>query len=188
MTVVPHSSVAAFFHEVVTEALSEAQVEATEGAEYYLVSLLGEFARARLPDEALSLKLVQPQPDPAKRVEALKQVGDTTLYITGLFAPSLHNALVDADYYINLGEAAYRELGSRLSGHSSIGEIYAELAAKFPRFVDVLNLVRQQLDLASSDVVTLYEQWLVSRSQWVEQRLRAMGVLVGGDSDQEYLQ
>ena len=187
MDVIPHTSIDEFFHEVVLDALERAQVEATEATEYYLVSLLGAFATSRLPDEPLSLKLVQSQSDPAERVKALKEVGDTSLYLTGFFGASLGRQLVGADFYMNLGEAAYRELAQRLSGPSSVGDIYNELAAKFPRFVDVLIEVRNQVDFTGGDTVKLYEQWLATRSDWVERRLRGMGILVSGGS-KEYLQ
>ncbi len=180
MDLTTHSSVDEFFHTVLVEALERARVEATEGTEYYLVGLLGEFTKARISDESLSLMLLQSRDNPGERVRALKEVGDTSLYVSGFFAASFERRLVDAGYYMNLGEAAYRELSHRLSGSSSIGEIYRELAAKFPRFVDVLGEVRKQVDCGSSDVVALYEQWLATRSEWVEQRLRALGVLVDG--------
>lgn len=182
MDLTTHVSVDEYFHEVIVEALERTCVRATEGAECYLVNLLGEFIKARLPDEPLSIKLARAQSNPAERVKTLKEVGDTTLYVTGFFAASLERRLVDATYYRNLGEAAYGELARRLQGNSSIGEIYGELAAKFPRFVDVLAEVRKQVDCASADVVSLYEQWLATRSEWVEHRLRALGVMVSDDS------
>ncbi|WP_045119683.1 hypothetical protein [Haliangium ochraceum] len=186
MDLTHHSSIESFFREVVMDALERAQVAATEATECYLVNLLGAFATTPIPDEPLSMKLVRAQGDPAERVKALKEVGDTTLYMTGFFGASLdRRGLVKPDYYMNLGEAAYGELASRLHGarSSSIGETYRELAAKFPRFVDVLGEVRKQVDFTGGDVVKLYEQWRETRSEWIEKRLRAMGVFVQADSD-----
>ncbi|WP_428265283.1 hypothetical protein [Haliangium sp.] len=183
-----HSSVESFFHDVVTEALDRAQVEATEATEYYLVGLLGAFVTGRISDEPLSLKLARASGDPAARVQALKEVGDTSLYVTGFFGNSLdRRGLVDASYYIGLGEAAYCELARRLPGPSSVGSIYRELAAHFPRFVDVLTEVRRQVDFTGGDVIKLYEQWQETRSEWVERRLRGLGVLVQ-DDDSGYVQ
>lgn len=184
MGVVLTSSVEEFFHQVVTEALQTQRVSAAEPTECYLVALLGEFTKTRITDEPLSLKLVSTEQDPAERVRTLKEVGDTTLYVAGFFAESLERKLIDADYYIGLGEAAYGELGERLSRNgSSVGELYNELAAKFPRFVDVLAEVRSRVDFAGSDVVKLYEQWMSTRSEWLERRLRSMGMLVGSTKD-----
>lgn len=188
MDLTTHASVEEYFHEVIVEALDRICVEATESVECYLVSLLGEFTKGRITDEPLALKLARSQSNPAERVKTLKEVGDTTLYVTGFFAASLERKLVDADYYMSLGKAAYRELAHRLSGSSSVGDVYQELSAKFPRFVDVLAEVRKQVDFATKDVVKLYEQWLTTRSEWIERRLRALGVLVGDTRDSGYLQ
>jgi hypothetical protein len=176
--VVPHASVDAFFHEVLTDALESMKVAATEPAGWYLVSLLGDFTRARLPDEPLSLKLAHSvSADPGERVKTLKEVGDTSLYVAGFFAESLSRKLVDADYYIGLGRGAYAELAGRM-GAGSITEVYRELAEGFPGFVEVLAEVRRRVDFAGADIMKLYEQWLRTRDEWIEKKLRALGVLV----------
>ena len=64
-------------------------------------------------------------------------------------------------------------------------EVYEELSGKFPRFVDVLAEVKSHTTFLGQDVVRLYEEWLRTRSDWVENRLRALGVLVQGSSDPE---
>ncbi len=179
MDVTPHASVSEFFQEVIAEALERRAVDASEPTENYLVGLLGDFTHARITDEPLSLKLAAAEP--GERVRALKEVGDTTLYMSGFFAESLRRGMVAADYYIGLGEAAYRELAVRLSG-SSIRSVYEELSAKFPSFVDVLAEVSRTFQFAGADVVKMYEHWLATRDEWIEHRLRGLGVLVKGPS------
>jgi hypothetical protein len=177
MEIVAHASVDEFFYEVLTDAMESVHVSATQPAGWYLVSLLGEFTHARLPDEPLAVKLAQAQIAlPAERVKALKEVGDTSLYVAGFFAESLSRKLVDADYYIGLGRGAYAELAGRLGG--SLTDVYRELAEDFPGFVEVLAEVRRRVDFAGADVVKLYEQWLRTRDAWIEKKLRALGVLV----------
>lgn len=177
-----HASVDEFFHEVLEGALDRQGVEASEPTEFYLVGLLGDYAKARLPDGPLSLRLADTGTDAGERVRALKEVGDTSLYLTGFFAESLQRKLVGADYYKDLGQAAYRELAGRL-GSSGAAEVYDELSAKFPRFVDVLGEIRIKCDFFGKDVVRLYDQWKRTRSEWVEERLRALGVLVSGSDE-----
>jgi hypothetical protein len=184
MDVIAHASVDEFFHEVVTDALEALSLDATEPAEWYLVSLLGDFTRVRITDEPLALKLVgDPAAEPSQRVKQLKEVGDTSLYVSGFFSESLGRKLVDADYYIGLGSRAYAELAGRLGG--SLTEVYTELAEKFPRFVDVLAEVRKRTAInelgGSADVGRLYEMWLRTREEWIEKKLRALGVLVDVD-------
>jgi hypothetical protein len=169
-----------FFHEVVTEAIEQVDLDASEPASWYLVGLLGDMSRARLPDEPLGPKLAQPSADPAERVRTLKQVGDTSLYVAGFFAESLSRSLVDVDYYVGLGQSAFGQLARSLGTHT-IGEVYEELADKFPRFVDVLTEVRKKTDFATPDIGKLYEIWLRTRDEWIEKKLRALGVLVDPD-------
>jgi hypothetical protein len=177
MAVITHASVEGFFQEVLEGAMGRQGVQASESTEFYLVGLLGEYARARLPDEPLSLRLAETTgADAGERVRALKEVGDTSLYVAGFFAESLTRSLVDVDYYVGLGVSAYAQLAGRLGGN--LTQVYGELAEHFPDFVDVLGEVRRRVDFASADVVKLYEQWLRTRDAWVEKKLRTFGVLI----------
>ena len=182
MDVTLATSVDEFFHEVVTDALSAVDLDASEPAGWYLVGLLGDFTKARLTDEPLGLKLATPAEDAGERVRNLKQVGDTSLYVAGFFAESLTRSLVDVDYYVGLGQTAYTQLARSLGPRKSIGEVYEELAAKFPRFVDVLAAVRKRIAIAelnaTSDIGRLYEIWLRTRDEWVEKKLKQAGLLV----------
>ena len=185
MDVTLAASVDEYFHEVVTDALTAVDVDASEPASWYLVGLLGDFTKARLTDEPLGLKLAQQAQtsgDAAERVRNLKQVGDTSLYVAGFFAESLTRSLVDADYYIGIGQNAYLQLARSFGAGKSIGKIYEELAAKFPRFVDVLAEVRKRTTLAelgaTTDIGKLYEVWLRTREEWVEKKLKAAGLIV----------
>jgi hypothetical protein len=178
-------SVDAFFHEVVTDALATVDLDASEPAGWYLVGLLGEMTRARLTDEPLGPKLAQPAVDAGERVKTLKHVGDTSLYVAGFFAESLNRSLVDVDYYVSVGQTAYAQLARSLGANKTITEVYEELADKFPRFVDVLAEVRKRTAIAelgaTTDVGRLYEMWLRTRDEWIEKKLRALGVLVDVD-------
>src|SRR5262249_43632237 len=145
------------------------------------VGLLGEMTRTRLTDEPLGMKLAQPTADPGERVKTLKQVGDTSLYVAGFFAESLSRSLVDVDYYVGIGQTAYAQLARSLASRT-IGDVYEELAASFPQFVEVLAEVRKRTALnelgGTADIGKLYEMWLRTRDEWIEKKLRALGVLV----------
>lgn len=176
MDVTLAASVDEFFHEVVQDALETVHLTTSAPTEWYLVSLLGDFTRARITDQPLGMQLAEAPTEPGERVRRLKQVGDTSLYVSGFFSESLGRKLVDADYYASIGSTAYAELAGRLGG--SLTEVYRELAARFPAFVEVLGEVRRRVDFATSDITRLYEQWLRTRDAWVEKKLRSFGVLV----------
>lgn len=185
MDVTLAASVDEFFHEVVTDALSAVDLDASEPAGWYLVGLLGDMTRARLTDDPLGPKLATAQVEPAERVKTLKQVGDTSLYVAGFFAESLTRSLVGVDYYVGLGQSAYAQLAKSLGGKRTLTEVYEELSENFPKFVDVIAEVRKRTSLnelgATADVGRLYEMWLRTRDEWIERKLRAIGVLVDPD-------
>ena len=182
VTLSPARSVAEFFHEVLSAALRHQSVPASELTEFYLVNLLTEFTRGELDDEPLALKLAQAALEtPAVRARFLKEVGDTSLWVSGFFGDSLAHRLVAVDYYITLGEQAYATLAG-LNVMSRAGEtfagVYGELADKFPRFVDVLGEVSEKSALGSNrGLVHLYERWLRTRSEWLAQKLMAHGLI-----------
>lgn len=179
MAITPHATVEEFFHEVVVDALESQDVAVTEHTEFYLVGLLGEFTTVKLTDEPLAIKLVKSRDLSAdQRFRALKEVGDTTLYVTGFFAESFDRKIYDPEYYIGLGEAAYAELAGAPASSTRIARVYGELAEKFPRFVDVLQEVRDRVSFATADAAKLYDQWRRTRSEWIEKRMRAMGLIV----------
>lgn len=184
MDVTLAASVDEYFYEVVTEAMDAADLDASEPAGWYLVGLLGDFTTARLTDEPLGIKLVSPGRDAGDRVKTLKEVGDTSLYVAGFFAESLSRSLVDVDYYVGLGQSAYAQLARSLGAAPALTDVYEELAARFPEFVDVLALVRRKVNVAevnaTTDVQRLYEMWLRTRDAWVEKKLIAAGVIVNG--------
>jgi hypothetical protein len=181
------ASVDEFFHQVVTDALSVVDLEASEPASWYLVGLLGEMTRVRLTDEPLGPKLAQlpDNGDAGERVKTLKQVGDQSLYVAGFFSESLSRSLVDVDYYVGIGQSAYAQLARSLGGQKTLTEVYEELAEKFPKFVDVLAEVRKRTAISelngSQDIGKLYEIWLRTREEWIEKKLRSLGVLVDVD-------
>ena len=134
------TSIAEFFQDRIAEAIRNQGVDATTPTECYLVSLLPTSRRRHLTTSRWRSSWPRAVQSPDERVRQLKDVGDTSLYVSGFFADSLQRKLVDVDYYIQMGGAAYSELGALLSRqpHSAVfGEVYDELGAKFPRFVDV---------------------------------------------------
>lgn len=109
-------------------------------------------------------------------------MGDTSLYVSGFFSESLQRKLVDVDYYIQMGGAAYSQLARyfRSSPDSIVfGDVYGELGLKFGRFVDVLAEISETTMSGNQGLVHLYEKWLRTGSEWTERRLRAQGVIFG---------
>jgi len=158
---------------------------------FYIVNLLTYYTRAenlfagtepRVTCQPLALiyaQAVEAQ-SPEARQASLKRLGDLALVVAGLFSASLSRRLVDVDYYIAMGGAAYGFLADSSAG-SVRGKVFAavfgELAVKFQAFVDVLAEVSENSSLgARADVMRLYEVWLKTGSKRAAGKLRALGV------------
>ena len=172
-----------FFWGKLGEVLKERSVEVQPATEHYLVRLLSTRATQPVDDTPLALKLLAArEAHAAERRRQLREVGDTSLFVSGFWGESFSRRLVDVDYYIGLGGTAYGELarGTDTWGKDPHGSVYGELADKFARFVGVLAALSQYFMPASTpqDVLKLYEKYRATGSQWAQSRLAALGVLV----------
>lgn len=182
MGVLAHSSVEGFFHDVLSDAIEEQGLTASVATEGYLVNLLSEFAHNQVPDDPLTVKYAMAGEGEASRAVVLKEVGDTSLYVSGFFKESLKRRAVASEHYVDLGGAAYAQLADLFGSRSILGEVYDELAAGFARFVSVLGLVRSQLHI-EDNLEEVYKRWAVSPTPALEQQLRKFGVIVNDNND-----
>jgi len=171
-----------YFRELVESALHRQHLAAHELTSFYLVNLLSGFVNfdqstAVETDEALGVRFVKALGAAGVRQrDELRQVGDRSLFISGFFSDSLSRSLVDVDYYIQLGESAYGSLARR--GDAALGDVFDELSAKFPAFVDILCEVSERSALTSNtDLLRLYEKWLRTRSRRSGDLLVARGIV-----------
>ena len=149
-------------------------VAADDHTAYYVVNLLTLFARYEslyeqgkpgpgLQPVALLLAAAADSPHREARNALLRRAGDTSLFVAGFFGDGFARKLVDVDYYIDMGGAAYGRLSDNVRGTRegrAFGTVFAELAEKFRDFVDVLAEIRDSGRAAAIDVLRLYETWL----------------------------
>ena len=178
-----NASLSEYFQQAITRALRNQGVDTTEVVEFYLVRLLLDFARTPPDDEALAIKMCEGlQALPGPRAQKLRQVGDTSLFVSGFFPDSLNRSMVDVDYYIGMGEIAYGHLSRMLRPKAgALHDVFLELSDKFERFVRVLSEVSQDADDptgSSVSVLRLYEKYLKTGSRTVLEKLRRRGLLV----------
>jgi len=178
-----------FFHDVVDDAMRKKHVNATEAAEYYLVSLLADYARpdprsCEALERPLTLLLDEALHAPGQeRFERLRVLGDGVLYVSGFFAPHLETRGVEVRYVTQLGARAYDGAGKMLRGNGSDGapDLFFELAENFERFAELLSAVAEKLSLAaapsSTGLLKLYERWLKTGSETIGSELVGRGVL-----------
>jgi len=187
--IVAAGSVSEFFLEIVGDALKARKLEAPDGAQTYLVSLLSEYAK---PDERAEEPLERPLAflldealhtvEAGVRFDKLRALGDGILYACGFFGEHFEARGVDPSYVMGIGTTAYGAVSSmlRLPSEEPSFDIYGELSSKFDAFVDVLTdvadvTVAHGAATSPQQVLKLYERWLKTGSDRLAQALGAHG-------------
>jgi hypothetical protein len=184
-------SIQEFFKEAIDKALVHLAIQPNAATASYLVELLCNYAK--ITGEEFEQPLAPVLADARRSsleqsLGQLQRVGDQSLYMAGFFKDSLRKAELDLTYYVILGGTAYRKLSQVLQHHSSKTQLviaFSELGTHFARFVDVISYVKnkgdppsQQEGISSSEIGALYEEWLQTKSESLEQRLREAGMLI----------
>jgi hypothetical protein len=172
-------SLTEFFRDLLQGAMRTHEVRSSEPTEYYLVNLLERFAKPGPDWDARPLALDylesfhHPRP---QRMAALRRVGDTALFLSGVFMDNLERRAVSTDYYIGLGRVAYHQL-ARIAPpeRDAGGNVFGEISARFPDFVRVLSEVSfAEMFRGDVQTVRVYTRWLRTRgaqdAQWLLRR------------------
>ncbi len=179
-----------YFRELVTDAMGRQKVSAQPETEFYLVNLLNQFIKtdrlymrdadgsAREEPLALMVKEALEEQSTAAQTQRFKHIGDVSLYVGGYFQDSLNRKLVDVDYYIDMGGAAYQRVAARTAEEEILRAVYEELAAKFAAFVEVFADVSEKTTpRTEKDLLRLYELWVRTRSERAAKALQEAGIL-----------
>ena len=180
-----------FFHDSVQTALRKQRVDVDDHTEHYVVNVLTMFARSeelyestpegfRLKPLAHMLADASEASSPQQRDDALRRLGDVSLFVAGFFAQSFARKLIDIDYHIAMGGRAYGTLADNLRGSirgQAFAAVFLELAQKFQRLVDVLNEVAEMAHThTDKDILRLYEIWMKTGSPRAFAILQRLGV------------
>jgi hypothetical protein len=175
-------AIEAFFHDEVDRAFRDEGLPSGTLVEHYVVQLLTAYAARPIETTPLALRMAEAVDAPLReRRLKLRDIGDTSLYVSGFWGESLTDAAVDIDYYVEMGGSAYGELARGGPGWTGdpFGDVFAELARGFVRFVGALSLVSRRVALPATnqDIVRLYRRWQQTRSQTAAAQLAAIGVV-----------
>jgi hypothetical protein len=141
-----------FFRSELKSAFTEIGFETNENTEAYLAHLLEGFTRFDPQvdrdvgfSKPAAYLLCEAMNSPGeRRMEAYRRLGDASLFNCGFFSEHLTRRTVSAEYYRNVGQVAYQNLGDLMAHKNSGGmfqQIYHELAGKFDGFVEVLRFL-----------------------------------------------
>ena len=181
-----------YFKDLVERAVDRQGLHTSELSCYYIVQLLDSFiqlddSHAETPvasDGTLAEMICQALSSRgAKRLRLLRLTGDSALFVAGFFSDSLRALPSGVEYYVRMGGSAYAHAAAVSPRQTS--SLFNELAAKFVRFVDVLNEVSEESSLSKhrdDDLLRLYDRWLQTGSRRAEALLRSEGILLESGS------
>ena len=178
-----------FFRELLTLAIENQRTRVQQATELYLANLLSGFLHTEsllVRDEegtldrkplALMLKDALDEEGVA-RAQALRRLGDTSLFVSGMFSESLSSSLVDVGYAIAMGSRAYDALGDVAERHGrGARSLWDELSEKFSELVEVLNEVSDRtLSSSNAGLLRIYERWMRTGSARIATLLAEHGV------------
>lgn len=178
-----------FFEEQVEGAFQRLHFHPLPLSRHYLIDLLQHYlfsANLFPPDDetgkarrdTLAEMWLRAQNAPApQRLELLKKLGDSSLYISGFFGDSLARKVVDIDYYVDMGGVAYQALSATAADeHQS--QMFDEYARRFAEFVDVLTYISQSAMVQTNeDLLKLYDRYIATGSRLAEEQLAEKGLI-----------
>ena len=172
-------------YDLVRDGLVTQRVEVSDLTEHYLVSLLEAFVRTepgRL-SRALGPELLSTTGlEPALRYVKLKDVADTSLFVSGIFLDHVEAQLPATDYFFEIGSRAYLDLRELDEQACPAGDTYADtyqdLGQRFADFVGVLAYIAdKELFGTNEQRIGIYRRWLHSRNRRDEGRLVELGMI-----------
>ena len=172
-----------FFQEKITAAQAKNDVDLDRDVEFYLVALLCDFIQPaqRSPhlqqlDTPLALFLKDTLEAPEhEQPTRFRILGDLSLYVGGFFQESFNRRLIDVDYYIAIGSAAYYKTAAQVGNSSR--HVYEKLAHDFAVLVELVAEVAVIPDQSRAvDILATYDRWTRSNSQRLRQTLLELGI------------
>ncbi len=178
------------FSEAVKEACQTRKIKTEPDVEIYLVQLLRHYLDSKNLHRPLQDDTTEKQPETfaemyltavnlekPKNKELMRVVADKALYMTGFFAGSLQTKIVDIDYYIEIGSAAYSNLHS-WSKEDALSQVYKTFSHRFVEFVDVLNYISEKSIVQSDqNILSLYDRYMRTGSVLAREKLQMLGVV-----------
>ncbi len=178
------------FSEVVKEACTQRHVKTQPQIEAYLVQLLKYYLDSknlhRPPQEDSTEKPAQTfaemylqavNSETTKKKELMRTLADRSLYLTGFFSDYFQRKIVDIDYYVEIGSAAYQNL-STLTKEDTLSLVYSTFSKRFYEYVEVLNYISEKsLIQSDQNVLRLYDRYLRTGSDLAREKLTELGVV-----------
>ena len=135
-------------------------------------------AGKRKPNTLAELYLTAANAETHQKIELLKKLGDKSLYISGFFGDSLQRKIVDIDYYVNMGGAAYGTLSKAVDKQDPLRDVFETISKRFVDYVEALSYISQNSMISNNQsLLRLYDRYLQTGSTLAKEKLIEMGIV-----------
>ena len=173
-----------FFSDLVSDAVEKRRLEVPTMASSYLVQLLETYLlteNLRQSGTLAELYMKSFHVERQLRIDMLKKLGDSSLYIAGFFGDSLRRKIIDIDYYRDIGGSAYGNLASVVEDDLQ-AQIFKDFSLRFVDYVDILTYISQSAMIQTNqDLLRLYERYVATGSELAKDQLVEKGLLTNID-------
>ena len=150
LKIVIENDLQSYFFESLSRLNVHNKLELTTETIYYSSTILNRFSQTNelfdvqetgeIREKVLGLKLLElaEQPKVAQK-QTLKEVGDTSLCLCGIFNEYVDRKIVDSNYYRQIGAIAYGRLNSVEPNYLDIPNFYDRLAKEFDKVAMALK-------------------------------------------------
>lgn len=134
-----------FFKDRVESASRRVGVLLSVSLQFYLVNLLASLATKELPnfhEPVFNAFQSAVEALPGQKIKYYKDMGDSSLLISGVFPQVAIRRNVSIDYYVDMGQMGYygaKEVSEKVYRDYNFGELYGELGGRFKELKTVLR-------------------------------------------------
>ena len=130
------------WHALVNEAQASTRLVLNENTESYLVFLLMRFSQTtQLIESVVAVDFLDSMNTTGRRqIERLREVGDKSLLLCGLFPGMANKHHVGLNYFSDMGRAAYLTVGELQD--SALAPLYFQLSHQFTTMQQILQAMR----------------------------------------------
>lgn len=150
-----------YFSTLIDDTSKKLNISLEIDIKLYLVSLLEKYLKPKNFSDHLDQPLAFQLKDaleapPSQKITILKDLGDLTLYLSGMFPEFIEKKIVSLSYYISIGKIAYSQLSEVIYSvfkEAHFNKLYSSLANQFKPLVEVLSVIAQKNSFSSNECI-----------------------------------
>lgn len=151
--IVLESSLQTFFFDELIKYNKRHSVPLSSETIYYVSRLLDQYALCenffeevdgKIQEKVLGVKLLETfDKSPRRKIDEIRDVGDTALMLCGFFPDSMNKKIVSPQYYYKIGMSAYRNLNRLIPIYMDQKNFYQNLSDLFYRLAELLTILAE---------------------------------------------